>query len=74
MGEELAVGLRGFGMAVEQVQSNGTALQRGFAEGLALETFLEGLERLLRTIEDAWGLPRLGLSRTGTPIGGIWKR
>jgi hypothetical protein len=29
---------------------------------------------LLRTIEDAWGLPRLGLSRTGTPIGGIWKR
>lgn len=29
---------------------------------------------LLRTIEDAWKLPRLGLSRTGTPIGGIWKR
>lgn len=29
---------------------------------------------LLRTIEDAWGLPRLGLSRTGTPIGGIWKK
>ena len=29
---------------------------------------------LLRTIEDAWRLPRLGLSRTGTPIGGIWKR
>jgi hypothetical protein len=29
---------------------------------------------LLRTIEDAWSLPRLGLSRTGTPIGGIWKR
>jgi phosphatidylinositol-3-phosphatase len=29
---------------------------------------------LLRTIEDAWGLPRLGLSRKGTPIGGIWKR
>ena len=28
---------------------------------------------LLRTIEDAWGLPRLGLSRTATPIGGIWK-
>ena len=28
---------------------------------------------LLRTIEDAWELPRLGLSRTGTPIGGIWK-
>jgi len=29
---------------------------------------------LLRSIEDAWGLPRLGLSRFGTPIGGIWKR
>jgi phosphatidylinositol-3-phosphatase len=28
---------------------------------------------LLRTIEDAWHLPRLGLSRKGTPIGGIWK-
>ncbi len=28
---------------------------------------------LLRTIEDAWGLPRLGLSRKATPIGGIWK-
>jgi len=29
---------------------------------------------LLRTIEDAWGLPRLGFSHKGTPIGGIWKR
>jgi acid phosphatase len=29
---------------------------------------------LLRTIEDAWRLPRLGFSRTGTPIGGIWKK
>jgi acid phosphatase len=29
---------------------------------------------LLRTIEDAWGLPRLGLSRFGTPIGRIWRR
>ena len=28
---------------------------------------------LLRTIEDAWRLPRLGYSRKGTPIGGIWK-
>jgi phosphatidylinositol-3-phosphatase len=28
---------------------------------------------LLRTIEDAWGLQRLGLSRTATPIRGIWK-
>ena len=29
---------------------------------------------LLRTIEDAWHLPRLGFSRKGTPIGGIWNR
>jgi len=29
---------------------------------------------LLRTIEDAWGLPRLGFSRTGRPIGRIWRR
>jgi phosphatidylinositol-3-phosphatase len=29
---------------------------------------------LLRTIEDAWSLPRLGLSSTATPIGGIWRR
>ena len=29
---------------------------------------------LLRTIEDAWGLRRLGFSRKGTPIGGIWKK
>jgi hypothetical protein len=29
---------------------------------------------LLRTIEDAWRLPRLGFSRTGTPIGGIWNK
>lgn len=29
---------------------------------------------LLRTIEDAWKLRRLGLSRTATPIGGIWKK
>jgi hypothetical protein len=28
---------------------------------------------LLRTIEDAWKLPRLGSSRTATPIGGIWR-
>jgi acid phosphatase len=28
---------------------------------------------LLRTIEDAWSLPRLGYSRTGTPIGHIWR-
>ncbi len=28
---------------------------------------------LLRTIEDAWGLPRLGKSRTARPITGIWR-
>ncbi|MHB8470222.1 MAG: alkaline phosphatase family protein [Gaiellaceae bacterium] len=28
---------------------------------------------LLRTIEDAWGLPRLGRSAGATPITGIWK-
>ena len=28
---------------------------------------------LLRTIEDAWGLPRLGASRTAQPIVGIWR-
>jgi acid phosphatase len=28
---------------------------------------------LLRTIEDAWGLPRLGNSRTTPPITGIWR-
>ena len=28
---------------------------------------------LLRTIEDAWGLPRLGRTETATPITGIWR-
>ena len=28
---------------------------------------------LLRTIEDAWRLPRLGLSAKAAPITGIWK-
>ena len=28
---------------------------------------------LLRTIEDAWGLPRLGRSATAGPIAGIWR-
>jgi acid phosphatase len=28
---------------------------------------------LLRTIEDAWGLPRLGSSRSAPPITGIWR-
>jgi hypothetical protein len=29
---------------------------------------------LLRTIEDAWGLPRLGRSRFAQPFAGIWRR
>lgn len=29
---------------------------------------------LLRTIEDAWGLPRLGRSASAPPIVGIWRR
>jgi hypothetical protein len=29
---------------------------------------------LLRTVEDAWGLPRLGLSGQARPITGIWNR
>lgn len=29
---------------------------------------------LLRTIEEAWRLPRLGFSRKGTPVGGIWNK
>jgi hypothetical protein len=29
---------------------------------------------LLRTVEDSWGLPRLGLSRGARPITGIWNR
>ena len=28
---------------------------------------------LLRTIEDAWGLPRLGRAKTSTSIQGIWR-
>jgi acid phosphatase len=28
---------------------------------------------LLRTIEDAWGLPRLGSSASASPIVGIWR-
>jgi phospholipase C len=29
---------------------------------------------LLRTIEDAWHLPRLGISASATPITGVWRR
>jgi acid phosphatase len=55
----------------------------GRIEALALGPTVRGGSRftkatnhygLLRTIEDAWSLPRLGFSRTGTPIGGIWRR
>ena len=55
----------------------------GRIEALALGPTVRGGSRfaratnhygLLRTIEDAWRLPRLGFSRTGTPIGGIWRR
>jgi len=55
----------------------------GRVEALALGPTVTGGSRfgkatnhygLLRTIEDAWQLPRLGLSRTATPIGGIWRR
>jgi hypothetical protein len=28
---------------------------------------------LLRTIEDAWGLPRLGRAKSATPIQGVWR-
>jgi hypothetical protein len=28
---------------------------------------------LLRTIEDAWGLPRLGRSAQESPVTGIWR-
>jgi phosphatidylinositol-3-phosphatase len=54
----------------------------GRIEGLALGPTVRPRSRftratnhygLLRTIEDAWHLPRLGFSRTATPIGGIWK-
>jgi phosphatidylinositol-3-phosphatase len=55
----------------------------GHVEALALgptvrrgSTFAKATSHygLLRTIEDAWRLPRLGFSRTATPIGGIWKK
>ena len=45
----------------------GSAVRRGSRFARATNHY-----GLLRTIEDAWGLPRLGFSRTGTPIGGIW--
>jgi phosphatidylinositol-3-phosphatase len=47
----------------------GPAVQRGSRFTKATNHY-----GLLRTIEDAWKLPRLAHSRTGTPIGGIWKK
>ena len=47
----------------------GPTVRRGSRFGRATNHY-----GLLRTIEDAWGLPRLGFSRKGTPIGGIWRR
>jgi len=46
----------------------GTAVQRG-----ARYRGLTGHYGVLRTIEDAWGLPRLGQSARVRPISGIWK-
>jgi acid phosphatase len=46
----------------------GTAVRRGAV--FARPTNHYGL---LRTIEDAWGLPRLRLAKTATPIQGIWR-
>jgi phosphatidylinositol-3-phosphatase len=54
----------------------------GIIPALALGTAVEPGTRvtrrvthygLLRTIEDAWGLPRLGRSRAARPIPGIWR-
>jgi hypothetical protein len=46
----------------------GTAVRRGVHYGA-----LTGHFGVLRTIEDAWGLPRLGRSAKARPISGIWK-
>ena len=46
----------------------GTAVQRH-----AVFTRLTTHYGLLRTIEDAWGLPRLGASARARPITGIWR-
>ena len=47
----------------------GPTVRRGSRFGRATNHY-----GLLRTIEDAWRLPRLGLSSTATPIGDIWRR
>ncbi len=46
----------------------GTAVRPGAVFSRATDHY-----GLLRTIEDAWGLPRLGRARTATPIQGIWR-
>ena len=47
----------------------GPLVRRGAVDKQALTHY-----GLLRTIEGAWGLPRLGLSRQAAPIIGIWRR
>lgn len=46
----------------------GTAVRRGAVFSRPTNHY-----GLLRTIEDAWGLPRLGRAKTATPIQGIWR-
>jgi phospholipase C len=46
----------------------GTAVRRGVRSAAPVDHY-----SLLRTIEDAWGLPLLGRSATATPITGIWR-
>jgi hypothetical protein len=47
----------------------GPLVRRGVVDRRSLNHY-----SLLRTIEDAWGLPRLGLSRRAAPITGIWRK
>jgi phosphatidylinositol-3-phosphatase len=46
----------------------GPIVRRGATSAAVLDHY-----SLLRTIEDGWGLPRLGQSARATPITGIWK-
>ena len=46
----------------------GPAVRRGVISSKGLNHY-----GLLRTIEDAWGLPRLGRSRTANAVTGIWR-
>ena len=74
--------LRGGVVFVVFDEGTGDTGSGGHVEALALgpavrrgATFAEPTNHygLLRTIEDSWNLPRLGLSRKGTPVGGIWR-